>query len=165
MTILSLSRRLCLPVKYCLDIPLMKRKSLLESAAKTPFLLLNCSMSHVLSLFLAFLQDYREWSRHLEETLEYQSWAEQWDAAWYHVIGNRSRHLLVFGWVKFIKPSPLTHVLTEVVSSDSCCFLFSSLELLDVAEPGQMMNCEGTNMSLKTSLAPNRFRVLFLCAH
>lgn len=128
-----------------------KKGFTMESAAKTPFLLLDCSMSHVLSLFLAFLQVCREWSRHLEETLEYQSWEGQWDAAWYYVIGNSSWHLLVFGWVKFIKPSPLTHAhsLIEVLSSVSCCFLFSSLELLDVAEPGQMMDCEGTNMALK----------------
>lgn len=50
-----------------------KKGFTVESAAKTSFLLLECSMSHVLSLLLAFLQDYREWSRHLEESLEYQS--------------------------------------------------------------------------------------------
>lgn len=46
-----------------------KNEFTVESTAKTPFLLFECSMSHVLSLFLAFLQD----CRHLEETLEHQS--------------------------------------------------------------------------------------------
>lgn len=34
------------------------------------------------------------------------------DAVCYHVNGDSSSHLLLFGWVKFIKPSPLTHILT-----------------------------------------------------
>lgn len=74
------------------------------------------------------------------------------DAVCYHVNGDSSSHLLLFGWVKFIKPSPLTHILTyknPLFLQLLFSFFFPSLDLLDVAEPGQIMDCERKNMLLK----------------
>lgn len=56
------------------------------------------------------------------------------DAMRSHVHGDSFLCLLGFGWGKFIKLSCLTHILTSKNP-----FLLVLLELLDVAEPAQVM--------------------------
>lgn len=80
----------------------------MESAAKTLFLLLKCSMSCAEPLpgFSSGLQG-----------IEYAFGGDfgiselRGAMGCCMIIGKSSWCLLVFGWVKFIKPSPLTHAL------------------------------------------------------